>query len=1298
LNRSRTFSYKKLVLIGLPSALLLSLMMVAYWLLHTDSGASWIWNRVENSKGLTVSSSGTDGNLADGFEIQNLAYRSEDIDIFVGRAELNAGPGWWPLSIQVQTLSLLDVSIVSHPRNNLGKDASAETDISSILTALKLPVPLEIQVATLSNITLQEGEEPPIELIETLRLGARLEEQLSVHELVINAPQFEAGIHAQLALEPPHELNITAKGRIEVTGEGVPNELILPFTLESSGDLDRILVDFASPENSLDLDVELLDVFERPVWDFKGTLGRFDWSFDDSEETITLSDLTLTSRGWTDDWSVQLDSVVRFEDLQNCRFVFSGSGTQAGIRVRNAGLAGPGIDLALSGKLDWSPRTETQLSAVIRQLDLSPWIADWPEGEKLVGEFGLNWSGAGLEVQRGNLSLADSELEVNLEADIDIDANSVNARLEWNDLVWPPGDAVAEFSSPSGELSVNGNLDQWTTNGQLLLRLGDYPQGQFDIEGDGGRTSARLAILSGQVLGGTVSGEGGFDWKDGVSWDANIRAMQIDPEPLLPGWPGHLDTQLAIKAHHHLERYSIELKSLDGVLRGVELNGQGGLLVEDDKLTFNRFELHTDDAILSLDGASTSPAGLSMNFNGYLPSLLLQGARGQLQMEGHYSSHVDHAVLDMQMEALDLNWNEFGIKALAVNTQENPIGGVIPPIQINASGLSWQDQLIDELSVSLSPEGGKHSLRAELAAERFALYTGMTLESQDKDRPFDSPWSGLLDTFVISLNQEHRFELLAPAQFDWSKEAAQFNPVCLQNEAGAGMCLKGDYQSTGDWSVFADVMAVPVDYLRDLLELDIHFDQLIEGKLEWHQPHDGAANGGADFRITAGRIYEPGDESYLLESNEGKFGFVLQNGNLESGNLDIEFPGSGFIDFDFEVLDIAQDGARKLSGRAVTQIKDIKLFGHLAWPALDDIGGHFESDLQMGGDLLDPDFSGGFKLSNGIVKYVPLGVKLEEIKFEGQVEKRDRGQLNGQFRAGEGIGTITGNFLFENFENLKMDLALSGEQLLLVDTDTMQFNTETELRFGLSPNRIDINGHIRVPSARLTPTNVVLGKIVDSEDLVIESRDADETPGAVEEDAGNQIFGQLEVAFGDDVFVKVPGVETHVSGSVLFNWSGDPVPLANGRYILDGKVDVYGPTLQIDNGTINFRDTPADNPRLNIRAEREIFGNTQIGAAGVQVIGTLKRPKLEAYTLPITNEDRAWTLLVTGSDFDQAQGVGGFDVGTYIAPKLYVSYGISLFEDENVVSARYDLKKGFGVKVTSGQRETGLDMSYTIEK
>jgi len=370
----------------------------------------------------------------------------------------------------------------------------------------------------------------------------------------------------------------------------------------------------------------------------------------------------------------------------------------------------------------------------------------------------------------------------------------------------------------------------------------------------------------------------------------------------------------------------------------------------------------------------------------------------------------------------------------------------------------------------------------------------------------------------------------------------------------------------------------------------------------------------------------------------------------------------------------------------------------MALPAMDDINGQFESNIKLGGTLADPSFDGGFKLSNGLVRYAPIGLKLEKIEFEGLLEKLDRGTLKGKFQAGEGVGSMDGRFLFADFENLQMDIALSGDQLLLVDTDDLKINTETDLRVGLSPQRLEINGKIRIPNARLTPSNLLLEKVSDSEDLVIEARGAEMVANATEKPPASRVYGQLEVAFGDDVLIAVPDVETRISGSVMYTWTGDPVPLAEGNYRLRGKVDVYGPTLVISNGSISFPNVPANNPLLHIRAERDIYGNTQIRSAGVQVIGTLKRPVLEAYTVPLTNEDRAWTLLITGTDFDQGQGVGGFDVGTYIAPKLYVSYGISLFGDENVVSARYDLKKGFGVKVTSGQRETGLDVSYTVEK
>jgi translocation and assembly module TamB len=1298
LSRLRKFSFKKLLLIVLPVGLSVFMVAFVYWLLHTDSGAGWLWQRVESSAAVNVSSSRSYGNLTDGFVIQNLAIRTDGMDVFVGRAEIKTGPGWWPLSIQVRTLSLLDVLLVNHGTEYPGMDSNLGTDIRASLEALSLPLPLVVNQGWLTNLRYQDRDHPPVSLVTTLGFRAVLDDELSVEQLDIVAPNFEAEMNGQLLLQSPFKLTITANGWLELIQERAGAELTFPVTLECSGDLDHLLFSIAVPDQGLELDGELKSMINEPGWDISGVLDHVDWPLGDDGDVISLSDLKLSSHGHIDEWQVELDTQLGFGAVQNNRFTFTGIGSKTGIRISKAELVGPDMDSGVSGNLHWLPQVRVELGADIRQLDLSPWLTDWPAGEDLAGEFAFNWSGRDLVVSQGSLTLVGTDLAINLEAEIDMAANSVNALLDWNNLAWPPGDAEPNFVSPSGGLRVNGSLDQWITTGHMTLRLSDYPQGRFDIQGNGGRTSARISRLSGEVLGGSVNGDAGIDWEDGVIWEANIDGSNIDPEPLLPGWPGRLDTALSVSAQLQQERFNIDLKSLNGILRGVELNGHGGLVVDDNTMAFEQFELRTDQAILILDGTGTDPSGLLVKFNGILPSPLLQGASGSLKLEASYSNHADRAFLDVQMEGLDLGWNGIGIRALAVKSRESDTGSAVSSIHLNAAGLSWRDQSINELSLNLSPQDKEHRLTADMAGEKFALHTAMTLMPQAGTRIFDGPWSGLLDQVEMSLNQEHSFELLEPAAFGWSSEEVQMQPACLRNEGGAGLCLSGDYQAVGNWSMLADVSAVPVDYLRELFELDVHFDQLIEGRLEWHKIHDRPPSGRADFRITEGRIFEPGDESHLLESKEGKFGFVLANGNLESGEFDVEFPGAGFIDIDFNIRNIADEGAQVLDGRAVTQMNDIKLFGHLVWPGLDDIGGRFQSEIRLGGNLSDPLLGGGFKLSDGFVHYVPLGVRLEEIEFEGRLDKYDRGYITGEFKAGDGIGTVDGDFLFEDMDHLRVDLALSGDQLLLVNTDTLKVNSEIDLSFGLSPSRMDINGLIKVPSARLTPENIFLGGITDSEDLVIESYETGSANETKTSRPGSRVFGQLEVAFGDDVFVEVPGLETHIEGSVMYNWSGDPVPLANGYYTLKGTVDVYGPTLQISNGSISFPGIPADNPLLNIRAEREIFGNTQIGAAGVQVVGNLKRPKLEAYTVPMTNEDRAWTLLVTGSDFDQAQGVSGFDVGTYIAPKLYVSYGISLFEDENVVSARYDLKKGFGVKVTSGQRETGLDVSYTIEK
>jgi translocation and assembly module TamB len=190
----------------------------------------------------------------------------------------------------------------------------------------------------------------------------------------------------------------------------------------------------------------------------------------------------------------------------------------------------------------------------------------------------------------------------------------------------------------------------------------------------------------------------------------------------------------------------------------------------------------------------------------------------------------------------------------------------------------------------------------------------------------------------------------------------------------------------------------------------------------------------------------------------------------------------------------------------------------------------------------------------------------------------------------------------------------------------------------------------------------------------------------------------LEVGFGDDVLIDLGLATAKLTGRTLFTWEDDIIPMADGHYDLTGSVQAFGQVLEVTEGGLRFPKIPADNPFIRVRAVRQIYGNPQVKTAGILVEGTVRRPSITAYTDPLTTEERALAMLVTGSDFDFEQGVGAIDFGTYIAPRIFVSYGVSLFDQENVLRVRYDLSRGFGVTVTSGEKESGLDLNYRIER
>jgi translocation and assembly module TamB len=438
------------------------------------------------------------------------------------------------------------------------------------------------------------------------------------------------------------------------------------------------------------------------------------------------------------------------------------------------------------------------------------------------------------------------------------------------------------------------------------------------------------------------------------------------------------------------------------------------------------------------------------------------------------------------------------------------------------------------------------------------------------------------------------------------------------------------------------------------------------------------------------------DDEPLFTTGAGLFGFEIADGRLQAGELDIPLPGLGGVDTDFSVPDLTSGLGSPIQGRLRIELADIEPVLLLVAP-VEGSSGPVTADLRFAGTLREPKLRGTASLVQGRITHFASGLLLRDLNLSGAVNEFDQTELNGTFRAGEGRGSLRAVVNFDDLLRPELLLELRGEQLALINVPDLQVLANPDLRLTLRPGELEVQGRVVVPKARLSPRYLPTASVVESADVVIVAGGKPQTT-AQPAVSDRRIKGRLELELGQDVLLQLEKATARLTGTTQFRWdNGKPLPVASGSFAVTGKINAYGQLLEVTEGHINFSDRPADNPFLNIRAEREIFGNTQVTRAGVLVTGTLKRPELDTYTVPMTTRERALTLLVTGSDFNYEQGMGSVEVGMYVAPKLYISYGIGLFDEQNVISARYDLGKGFGLKTTSGQRETGADISYTIE-
>jgi translocation and assembly module TamB len=395
-----------------------------------------------------------------------------------------------------------------------------------------------------------------------------------------------------------------------------------------------------------------------------------------------------------------------------------------------------------------------------------------------------------------------------------------------------------------------------------------------------------------------------------------------------------------------------------------------------------------------------------------------------------------------------------------------------------------------------------------------------------------------------------------------------------------------------------------------------------------------------------------------------------------------------------------------------------------------ELQGKLTIDLDVGGTLGDPVFSGGANLADGALGLVGAGITLTDINIVAKSATSDRLQLTGQLRSGEGSAEIKGDIHSEvnaeGIPGLVADISIKGENLASVRTPDLTVDTSPNLSLKIGRGMFDISGVLNIPNARAQIHDLPRNAIARSDDVIVHIPERE-----VDEQGGTLVTGDVVVELGDDVRFNGFGLDSRLEGSLKLTQNRGGYLLSNGTVrVLDGFLIGYGKELRVDRGTLTFIG-PLDDPLINIQVSRESFYEGRQYTVGLRLTGSAQNVKTEPFSRPAMSDNDVLSFLLidqpTGSGADAsgaalALGLGqlfpgdggmlgldevGFETndaneaamvaGKRINDKVYVRYVFGSLGEPGAFRIRYRLGRGFSLEASTGARQS-LDIIYLLER
>ena len=892
---------------------------------------------------------------------------------------------------------------------------------------------------------------------------------------------------------------------------------------------------------------------------------------------------------------------------------------------------------------------------------------------------------------------------------------AVNARgLRWQD------GAGATAIQGDADFGIAGKPEQWAIKGQARLRRGDE-RANVDLTGVGDRARLRVDALQARMPQGRLDATGSVAWSPRLEWNADARLAGFDPGYFAPDWPGAIHGRL--RSSGHLRDGGgllahVDARDLGGSLRGRPLSGHGQVDIDGDAyagdiaLALGTSRIDAKGRIAANMDVDVAFAPLQLN------DLLPDGRgvlRGSMQLRGPRNAP-DVAVA---LDGNDVAFGDYRAARLSAHGRL-PWRSGSGQLQVEAGGLQ-AGVALDGLRATL--RGAVERLQFDVGAQG---EVGVLAASGSAGKQ-GARWQGMLDSLQLAPVRGAAWALQSPARWSWDGRNGALSQTCLRAGSGGALCADADWPRRG-----LDVAGngLPWSLLSPYLpERDDGRPWVFSGNVDLvaHvRPAGNAWRGEARLASARGGVRNSqrsrrdlvGYRDLVLDAqfDPRRIAATLSAGLDDDGRVEARV-ATGWDAY------APLDGSLKLRTDELTWME---LFS----PDIVAPTGRLDADLQLAGTRAQPLIGGQGRLQGFATALPALGIDLRDgdIRLDAQADGSAR--IAGSVRSGDGTLNVDGSLDWRSADTPLL-LNVRGRDVLVSDTRQLRAiaapNLVVRYRAG---QPLQVSGEVVIPEADIHLERLEQAVQASPDVVVLDPAN----PARASHPAGLDL--DLALTMGDAVRIDGYGLNGRLSGSLRVRQPAGGAMRGTGSLDVSGRYRAYGQNLTITRGRMVWANSPVGDPRVDVRAEREVGEVT----AGIRIEGRVSRLDASVYSDPARSESEALALLTLGRPLDSLTGseasqlnaarsalnagtsllaselsgrlglddagvvdsraLGGdvLSVGKYLSPKLYVGYGVSLLGTGQVVMLRYLLRKGFDIQIESSTFENRASLNWTREK